>query len=220
MHLHLGENTDPRVLDAMIKFLIRQGAQAKNIKIVGQSFNEIPIEVSAGKSRFLEVAEKNKVSLLDLSKTEFTKQSSNNFNFWLSAELFKQDLIINLPTLNLHPKLGVAGATENVFKFLDKRSYLALKYLFANEQIFSKIYKALPKNILTIGEAMSVQKTNKLTAFLSIVLSGHNMLNIDRVFAEICMLSPLPNYMRSIKMENIPLTGREIEEVQFNVESI
>ena len=219
-HPYLGENTNPQVLDTVIKFLMQKGAKAKNIKVAGQSFNEIPIEASAQKSQFLQVCGENKVGLLDLAKTEFVTKTVDNFNFEISAELYRQDIVINLPTLNLHPKLGVSGATENIFKFLNKRSYLALKYLFASEQIFTKINRSLPENILTIGEAMNVQKRNKLTVLLSFMLASYNMVNMDRVFAEICLLDPLPNYLKKTKIENIPIAGREIKEVQFNIESI
>lgn len=217
VHSFIGENTNPQVLDAMIKFLLQTGAQAKNIKVAGQSFNEIPIEISAGKSQFLKICAENKVDLLDLAKTELVKQTADNFNFEMSAELFNQDLIINLPTLNLHPKLGVSGATENLFKFLSKRSYLALKYLFAGDQVFAKVNQALPKNILTVGEAMNPQKKNKLTAFLSFLLAGYDMMNMDRVFTEICLE---PDFAQKIKIENIPIAGRKIKEMQFNIESI
>ncbi|MCK5044495.1 DUF362 domain-containing protein [Candidatus Parcubacteria bacterium] len=219
-HPYLGENTNPQVLDTVIKFLIQKGAKAENIKVAGQSFDEIPIEVSAKKSQFLQVCTENKVGLLDLAKTKFVKKTADSFNFEISAELYEQDIIINLPTLNIHPKLGVSGATENIFKFLNKRSYLALKYLFASEQIFSKINESLPENILTVGEAMNVQKKNKFTVLLSFVLAGYNMVNMDRVFAEICMLDSLPEYLKKTKIENIPVIGRKIKEVQFNIETI
>ncbi len=219
-HPYLGENTNPQVLNTVIKFLIKKGAKSENIKVAGQSFDEVPIEASAQKSQFLQVCSENKVSLLDLAQTEFVAKTVDSFNFEISAELYNQDVIINLPTLNLHPKLGVAGATENIFKFFNKRSYLSLKYLFASEQIFTKINKSLPENILTIGEAMNVQKKNKLTVLLSFVLASYNMVNMDRVFAEICLLDSLPNYLKKTKIENIPVAGRKIKEVQFNIESI
>ncbi|MFH1657037.1 MAG: DUF362 domain-containing protein [bacterium] len=219
-HPFIGENTHPDVLDAVIKFLIQEGAKPENIKVAGQSFDEILFEASAQKSQFAEVCGKNKTVLLDLSKGEFIQKTVNNFNFEIVADLFKQDLIINLPTLNLHPKLGVQGATENLIKLLDKRSYLALKYLFSGEEIFAKINQVLPSNILTIGEAMSVQKRNKLTTLLSFILAGFDMSKVDRVFAEICLVDQLPDYLKKIKIENIPIAGREIKEMQLDVESL
>lgn len=219
-HPHLAENTNPDVLASLIELLLQKGVKSENVKVASQSFDAVPIEVSAKKSGLLDVCIKNQITPLDLAKTNFAKQVSDDFSFEVSSELFDNDLIINLPTLNLHPKSGVKGATENLFKFLHKDSYLVLKYLFDGQQVFEKISKILPNNILTIGEAISVQKTNKFTVFLGLILSSFNMLNLDRVFAEICMLKPLPEYLKKTKIEDIPVKGRQIKEVQFDVEHV
>jgi hypothetical protein len=63
-----------------------------------------------------------------------------------------------------------------------------------------------------------IQKLNKFTSFLGLTLASFNSLNLDRVFAEITMMKDLPEFLKKVKIENIPIVGREIEELQFEVD--
>ena len=220
VHPHFAENTSPDVLGVFLKFLIGKGAAAKNIKVAGQSFTEIPIEAAAQKSGLLNVCLKNQVSLLNLAKTEFSQREKAGLNFEISKEVFNQDFIINLPTLNLDSRAGIRGATENLTRFLKKESYFALKYLHGEEKILESITSILPDNLLNIADGISVQKTNKIAVFLGLILGGFNPLNLDRIFTEICMIGSLPEYLKKIKIDDILVAGREIGEVQFEVERV
>jgi len=100
---------------------------------------------------------------------------------------------------------------------LKKENYLAQKYLSSNEEIFKKLIESLPK-ILTIAEADSVQKPDGFVAHLGLVLASFNSLILDRIFFEITMEKNLPEILKGIKINGIPIVGREIEEVKFNVE--
>jgi len=219
VHPHFAENTSPEVLEAVIKFLLQRGAKPENIKIGAQSFTEIPIEVSAQKSRLLEVCLKYKVVPLDLSKTKFILKKLNGFSFEISEEVFNHDFVINLPTLNLDLKLGVRGATENLTRLLKKESYFSLKYLYSEEKILENISSILPESLLNIADGISVQKTNKIAAFLGLVFGSFDPLNLDRVFAEVCMREDLPEYLKKVRIDDILVVGREIEEVQYNIET-
>jgi len=217
-HPYFCQNTHPEVLNSLIKFLIERGAKKENLKIAGQSFTEIPIEASAQKSQLLKVCQDFKVLPLDLAKTNFIKRNRGDFNFEISEELFNSDLIINLPILKLDSKLGVRGAMENLTRFLKKENYLSLKYLHNEEEIIMKFKDILPE-ILNIADGTFIQKSNSQTAFLDLILASFNSLNLDRVFAEIAMIS-LPEYLKSVKIENIEILGREIGEVQYDLEKV
>lgn len=216
-HPHFSENTSPQFLEAIIQYLIQKGVDPKNIKVASQSFNDIPIEASAQKSQLLQVCTKNKVAILDLSKTNFIKKEKDGFLFEVSAEAFENDLIINLPILKIDSKVKVKGAAENMLKLLKKESYLSLEYLHEHCDLLTKIQEILP-SCLTVAEAISIQKSTKYTAFLGLILASHKALNLDRVFAEIVMLEDLPKPLKNIKIEDIPIKGREIEELQYDVE--
>ena len=107
---------------------------------------------------------------------------------------FKPALVLNLPIL----KIGKASATENISKIKQKENLKETK-------------------ILTIAEAGVVQKSDKFTTFLGLVLASYSALNLDRVFIEIVMSKDLPETLKAIKIDDIPVAGRQIEEVQYRV---
>ena len=214
-HPYFAANTNPRFLEAMVRYLIKIGGIAKNIKVAAQSFNEIPIEASAQKSLLFKTCLDYGIVPLDLSNTNFIKKTEGGMNFEISQEVFDSDLIINLPIL----KTGKSSSSENILKFLKKENYLGLKYLYSSEDMVEKLNKILPP-YLTISDGEVIQKSNQFTIFLGIVLAGFNALNIDRVFNEIIMFKSLPESLKKIKIEEIKTIGREIEEVQCDTERL
>lgn len=218
-HPYFAVNTNPKFLESLINYLVKIGGDIKSIKVAAQSFDEIPIEASAQKSQLLDVYLHHQIAPLDLAKGNFVKKTQNNFTFEISEEVFNTDLIINLPILKLDSKLGVRAARENTLKFLKKESYLSLQYLHSQEEIMEKLQGVLP-NYLTIADGLTIQKADGLTIFLGLTLASFNPLNLDRVFAEITLLGDLSEYLKKVKIEDIPIAGRTIEEVQYNPEKI
>ncbi len=215
-HPHFAENTSPQFLEAVLKYLLQNKVKPENIKVASQSFNDFSIEACAQKSQLLKVCVKNKITPLDLAKTNYIKKEKEGIVFELSEEVFNNDLIINLPILKLDPKMKIRGACENVLKFLKKDSYFSLQYLYEYQDLLIKIQKVLPQ-YLTLAEGIKIQKTTGFTTFLGLVLAGFNPVNIDRVFAEITMTKGLPEYLKNIKIEDIPVFGRQISELQYDV---
>ena len=208
-HPHLAENTSPEFLESTIKHLLENGAKIENIKVAGQSFDEIPIEASAKKSQLSKVCKEFNILPINLAQGEFIKKDS----FEISKEVFNSDLIVSLPIL----KMGKISATENILKLLKKENYLGLKYLYSEKEIFKKLKDALPE-IFTLAEAQSIQKPNGFIAHLGLVLASFNSLNLDKILFEATNFKDLPEILKGIKIEDIPIFGREIEEVQFNAE--
>jgi len=218
-HPYLAVNTNPKFLESLINYLVKIGGDIKSIKVAAQSFDEIPIEASAQKSQLLDVCLRHQIAPLDLAKGNFVKKTQNNFTFEISEEVFNTDLIINLPILKLDSKLGVRAARENTLKFLKKESYLSLQYLHSQEEIMEKLPEVLP-NYLTIADGLTIQKADGLTTFLGLTLASFNPLNLDRVFAEITLLGDLSECLKKVKIEDIPIAGRTIEEVQYDIEKV
>jgi len=234
-HSYFAENTSSQFLESIIKYLTEKKAKLENIKVAGQSFDEIPIEASVQKSQLLEVCQNYKIMPLDLAKANFVKKTQDNFTphhfsekgssetsstksgagftFEISEEVFKADLIINLPIL----KMGKNSAAENVLKFLRKENYLGLKYLYSEAEIIGNLNQVLPQ-YLTIAEALSVQKRGQFIAHLGLIFASFNPLNLDRVFAEICLLKELPESLKKVKIEDVPIIGRKVEELQYDIE--
>jgi hypothetical protein len=234
-HPYFAENTSPQFLESLIKYLIGRGAELEKIKVAGQSFDKNPIEASVKKSQILGACQDYKILPLNLAKTNFVKKTKDNFTphhfpekglseadstksgagftFEISEEVFNSDLIINLSIL----KMGKISATENILKFLKKENYLGLKRLYSEEEIVRNLNRVLPQ-YLTIAESLSVQKPDQFVAFLNLVFASFNSLNLDRVFAEVTMTKGLPECLKKVKIEDIPIVGRKIEEVQYEAE--
>jgi len=211
-HPHFAENTSPEFLEGLLLYLFQKGIKAENIKVAGQSFTDIPIEASIQKSQLLRVCRDFKISPLDLAKTNFVKKEKEGLVLELSEELFNNNLIINLPIL----KMGKALASENVLKFLKKENYLGLKYLHEKEKIIKTLKDIMPQ-CLTIAEAHTIQKPDKFTVFLGMILTSFDFLNLDRIFFEITCQEKLPRILEKIEIEKIPVLGRTIEEIQYEV---
>ena len=218
-HPYFSENTSPEVLDSLIKYLALKGINPANIKVAAQSFDEVPIEVSAQKSQLLNSCTDNRITPLDLAKGNFVKKEISGFAFEISEEVFNSDLIINLPILKLDSETGVKGATENTLKFLKKESYLSSQYLFGQQELLERLQQVLPTH-LTIADGLKIQKSSGFTAFLGLILASFSPLNLDRVFAEITMVNNLPGHLKKIKIKEIPVFGREILEVQYDFEKV
>ncbi len=215
-HPYLSFNTSPQFLAGTLHYLIRKGANPKNIKVASQSFSEIPIEALVKKAQILKVCQKAQAVPLDLSKTKFIEKKSGDYKFEISEEFFKNDLIINLPILSLDPKIKIKGAVNNILKSLKKESYSAAKYLHNYEDLVINLERILPQ-YLNLAEAITIQKENQHTVRLGLVLAGFNSFNIDRVFAKITSTKDVPEFLKSVNLENIPVVGRKIKEVKFNV---
>lgn len=209
-HAYLRDNTSPEFLEETLKILFQEGAKPENIKVASQSFDEIAIEASAQRSGLLGICQKYKILPSDLSKTEFIRKNKGNLAMEISGEILNSDLIINLPIL----KMGKAGATENIFKSLKRENYFGLKYLYSDQDIIGGLNEFLPPT-MTIAEANVVQKEDRFTSFLGWSLAGFNTLNLDRIFAQATLQKSLPEVLKDIKMENIPILGRSVEEISF-----
>jgi hypothetical protein len=177
----------------------------ENIRIIAQSFNEISIEGMAQKSGLLDVCLKNKIMPIDLSKLVFVKKG----NLEISEDVLNADLVLNLAMM----KIEKASAADNIFKVLKKENYSALKYLKSEEEIVGELKNYL-SNLVNIGEAEFIQKTDKTVVYSGLILGSRSFLNLDRVFSEITTFK-IPEIVKVIEMQNIEIIGRDIKEVRY-----
>lgn len=204
-HAYFRENTSPEFLDSILKFLFERKIKLENIKIVAQSFNEIPIEGMAQKSGLLDVCLKSKIMPMDLAKLVFVK----NGNLEISEEVLNADMVLNLAMM----KMEKASATDNVFKLLKKENYSALKYLKSEEEIIDEL-KGCLSNIVNIGESDFIQRADKTVIYAGLILGSKNFLNLDRVFSEVTT-SKVPEIVKGIDLQNIEIVGRDIKEAKY-----
>ena len=205
-HSYLAENTSPLFIDNLIKYLISKGTRPENITLAGQSFNNFPIEICVQKSGLLDVCLKNNIQILDLSKDNFIDKNGLS----IANIVFNSDIIINAPIL----KIGQNSSLENILKFLKKEFYL--EHQQDQKDLIINLVKTLPQ-FFTLADGSVIQKKNGFTIFLGIMMGSFNPFNLERVFSEICMEDSLTELVSDIKIEDIPVVGRNIKEIQYKV---
>ena len=208
-HSYFRDNTSPEFLSTVLQLLLERGAKAENIVVAGQSFDEMPVVAIAQKSGLIDAGAKLGVYALDLAASEFEKTGQ----FEISKTVLNADLVINLAM----EKIGQGSATDNLFRVLRKENYLGQKYLSSDAEIATSLEPFLAKMII-IGEAEFVQRSNKLTTFMGLVLAGRSARDLDRVFNEIAKSFKMPETIKGIPVENIPVVGRTILETQYHAE--
>lgn len=208
-HSYFRDNTSPEFLSALLKLLIEKGAKPGNIVVAGQSFGDLSVAVIAKKSGLIDAGAKFGVMALDIAEGEFEKIGQ----FEVAKQVLGADLVINLAI----EKIGKASATDNLFSVLKKENYLGQKYLSSETEIASALEPILGKMIV-IGQADFVQRSNKLTTFMGLILAGRSSRNVDRVFNEIAKSFKLPETVKDVEVANVPIAGRTIKEVQYQAE--
>jgi len=208
-HAYFRDNTSPEFLTVMIQTLLDYGIKTENIVVASQSFDETPVAAAAQKSGLIAACAKFSITPVDLATTEFVKLGE----FMISKPVVDADLIINLAM----EKIGQSNACQNLLKVVKKENYLGQKYLSSDAQIIATIEPLLDK-MMTVAEAENVQRSNKLTTYLGLVLVGHSSRNVDRVFNEIAKSFKVPEIVKDIDLAVVPVAGRTIKEVQYNAE--
>ncbi|MCU0653560.1 MAG: DUF362 domain-containing protein [Candidatus Pacebacteria bacterium] len=206
-HAYFRDNTSPEFLSAILRLLLDRGAKAENIVVAGQSFDDIPVVAMAQKAGLIAAGARFNVNALDLATAEFVK----NGYFEIAKHVAEADLVLNLAI----GKMGKAVASENLFRALKKENYLGQKYLSSDAEILAQL-EPLLKNMMVLAEAESVQRSNKLTTFMGLVLSGRSSRNVDRVFNEVAKSFKLPETIKDTVLPEV--AGRTIKEVQYQAE--
>ncbi len=208
-HSYFRDNTSPEFLAAALELLLEKGAKIENIAVAQQSFGDLPVGAMAQKSGLLAVCQKFGIAPMDLAAGEFVKTGQ----FEISQTILGADIVINL----VMEKMGRASACENIFFVLKKENYEAQAYLSSKADIAAALAPLL-ENMIVVGEAEFVPRSNKLAVFLGLALASKSAANSDRIFNEIAQSFKLPEIIKNISLENIPLVGRTIKEVQYQAE--
>ncbi len=205
-HSYFCDNTSERFLEAAFQFLATKGLDFKNVKVVGQSFDEEPIEKKAQKSGLLKVCEKYRVEFLDLAKESFREKEGLK----IAQSVFNCDFILNLPTL----KKTKPQATENLFYLIERQNFLAQQYLFDTEQILAKLEKVLPPTF-TLADAYRTQDERRVVFYFNLFLASFDYRLIDRVYFELTKKREIPDFLKKINLNEVQFLGRQMEEVQL-----
>tara|TARA_Y100000310_G_C20650938_1_gene799382 strand:- start:549 stop:1688 length:1140 start_codon:yes stop_codon:yes gene_type:complete len=189
---YLAMTTNPKVVKALIDYLVEKGVKKENITLAEQT-QYGDFEKAVSKGGFGKIVKEFGVKFVDVSKSEFVEKESGGFRFSIAKEVFDNDLVINVPILKTHLLLGIAGALENMTRFISAENYKELSKdpKKAVEGIV-QLHKVLPKYV-TLGDAsIGMQGNGPMKygepAFMNMVLASKDPVAIDKVFQEIGLL--------------------------------
>ena len=193
---YMAFNTNPKVIDAILKILIEKGVKAENI-IVAERCQFDPMEEALPRSEIDGVCNKYKVKFVDLAKSQYEKKKEGNFEFEIAKDVLGRDLVINVPVLKTHLLLGIAGALENMTRIVSEKCYKEMSSKKPEEiaQAIALLNKSL--KYITIGDGTIGMQGNGPAqygepAFLNMILASKDPVALDSVFKEIALLRNVP----------------------------
>ena len=221
---YLGAVTHPSTVEAVISYLINNGASAESINLAEQCIYN-PLDDALAKSGIGKLCIDSKIKFINIAETEFAESSIGNTKVRLSKLPLDYDLIINMPVLKTHLLFGISGALENMTRFITKESLAMLQSitLEISENIVM-INKMLPKYITVADGVVGMQGNGPLNgepAFLNYILASRDPVALDSVFAQLGMFTRIPKYLAiaekvgigTADISKIPVVGNEINAV-------
>lgn len=195
-YAYVGICTNPKVLDALIQYLIDKGAKKENITIAEQSFF-VPLEKVGRKSGIDDIIKKFNVNYLDIYKTGFEEKKEREFTFEVSKIVNDFDLIFNVPVIKTDMVVGMDGAFENLTRFLSKKTFDE----FSKEQgkavnALAVLPNVFPK-FITVGDASIGMQGNGPAehgepGFFNLIFAARNPVVHDKIVQEVFCLRKLP----------------------------
>ncbi len=217
-------NTNPKTVDAIIKFLFKKKVKPENITVAEQSAYGIDTEAAAAKAGILGVCKKNDVKFLDLRKGQFEEKKIENHSFKISKEILNKDIVINAPILKTHSQYGIAGAIQNMASVVSVETQKDMHKKNVDEQLayLNKLLKYITLGDATTGMQGQGPLMTGEPAFLNLVLASRDPVALDKVFSEIGFFKT-PDYVNvasrlNLGKENlkeIEIVGTELDAVKY-----
>lgn len=217
-------NTNPKTIDAIIKFLLKNNIKSEDITVAEQAPYGIDTKTAAAKSGILKICQKNEVNMIDLAKTEFEEKTIEGYKFRISKEVLNKDVIINVPVLKAHSQWGISGALENMIRVADTETQKQMHKNNVHEHL-AYLNKLL--RYVTVGDGtIGLQGTGPLLigepAFLNLILASKDAIALDRIFCEIGCFE-VPHYIKvaqnmsngKMELNEIEVVGNEVDAVKY-----
>lgn len=227
-YAYIGICTNPKVLDALIEYLLNKGAKRENITIAEQSFF-VPLEEVGEKSGIDNLVKKFNVNYVDISKTEFEEKREREFTFEVSRIVNDFDLIFNVPVIKTDMLLGLDGAFENLTRFLSKKTFDELsKDVKKAVMALAVLPNVLPR-FITLGDASIGMQGNGPgeygePGFYNMLFAARNPVVHDKAVQEVFCLRKIPYVELASKLgvgegdgSKINFVGNELDALRKDV---
>jgi uncharacterized protein (DUF362 family) len=188
--------TNPKVIGALIEYLLGKGAKKENITIAEQSFF-VETKKAVAKTGTPQIIKKYGVNFVDISKTEFEEKKEREFTVEISKIVNDFNLILNVPVIKTDMLLGIDGAFENLIRFLSKKTFDEL----AKDQkkaalALSVLPNMLPKFITISDASIGIQGNGPAhygdPGFYNMIFAARNPVVHDKAVQEILCLRKVP----------------------------
>lgn len=227
-HSYLGMCTNPRVLDAIIEYLLEKGAKKENITVAEQSFF-VPFEKAVAKTGVPQILKKHGVNCIDISTTDFEQKQEREFTFEISKIVNDFDLILNVPVIKTDMIVGMDGAIENLTRFLSKKNFDELAKDPKKAALALAVLPNVFPKFITIGDASIGLQGNGPAqhgepGFYNMIFAARNPIVHDKAIQEVLCLRKLPYVELAGKLglgeydvSKIKFIGNELDAIRRDV---
>ncbi len=227
-YAYIGICTNPKVLDALIEYLLNKGAKRENITLAEQSFF-VPLEEVGEKSGIDKLVKKFNVNYADISKTEFEEKREREFTFEVSRIVNDFDLIFNVPAIKTDMLLGLDGAFENLTRLLSKKTFDELSRDVKKAVMALAVLPNVLPRFITIGDASIGMQGNGPgeygePGFYNMLFAARNPVVHDKAVQEVFCLRKLPYVELASKLgigegdiSKINFVGNELDALRKDV---
>ncbi len=184
-----GETTDPRVVSATIDWIRQRIGRDVRI-IVGEA------DASAMKTRHSfrmlgleKLSQEKNVRLVNLSEGEVVEKevvvANEKFVLPVNKMLLDADLIINVPKLKYHTRIGLTCALKNMFGAIAKPE----KHVYHDRlaSIIVGVNKIVKSNVVVVDGIIGLGKTPKK---IGVIMASDNALAADYIAAKAMGYNP------------------------------
>lgn len=208
-----GETSDPRVISAIIDYL--RSTIRKDVEIVVAE-----ADASAMKTKhcfkmlgYEELSRQKNVGLINLSEGSLIKKQiavkGKTLTFAMNKVFLESDLIINVPKLKTHNRVGITCSLKNMFGAIAKPRKISYHKNLA--EAITGINKLIKSDVCVVDGLIARGKYPKK---MGLVIAGDDALATDLVTAEIMGINPITiDYLRMARGENVG-NGGEIELIE------
>ncbi|MBS7287575.1 MAG: DUF362 domain-containing protein [Candidatus Freyarchaeota archaeon] len=214
-------NTDPKVLDAVLKVLREH---TDKIVVVESDSTSNYAEVRAEQSGIMEVVRRNDACFVNLSKDEIVHVTVAGRTLRLPRTVVDAQYFVNVPKLKTHEDTVITVALKNMFGVLPEKNK-AVFYHSILEEVIPLVNAACRQNLIVVDGITAMEGRGPITGTpvtMNIVMSGRDPVTVDTVAAHIMGFNPkkIKIITRThslgigeVELEKIEVVGEPIERV-------
>lgn len=214
-------NTDPRVLDAVIRIAKEH---SNNVLVVETDSTSNPAEIRMEQSGTMGIVRKNNASFLNLSNDEIVDVEVNKRKIRLPKTVLDAPYFINVPKLKTHELTVITVALKNLYGLLPEKSKAAFYHPILDE-IIPAINLAVRQDLVVADGIICMEGRGPIVGTpveMNVILCGRDSVTVDSVAAHLMGFKPekiktIVNTHRGglgeIKLSKIEIVGVNLKSV-------